>query len=211
MMVGQTVEDTTAGNVTRGHGLLEGFLARQRARMANKLIRPALRTGRILDVGCGSYPFFLHNTAFREKYGVDQVVEVGSKPQAESNGLTLLHYDAEEELRLPFDTEYFDVVTMLAVFEHIKPEVLPPLLNEIYRVLKPGGMYVMTTPASWSDGLLKIMARLRLVSADEIDEHEDAYTHGQIASVFQQTDFSESQIKLGYFEMFLNMWATASK
>jgi len=100
---------------------------------------------------------------------------------------------------------------MLAVFEHIELGVLPRLLDEVYRVLKPGGLYVMTTPASWSDGLLKIMARLRLVSADEIDEHKDAYTHTRIRRVFQPTRFSGDHLRLGYFEMFLNMWAIALK
>ncbi|MDP2947815.1 MAG: hypothetical protein Q8N88_06895, partial [Nanoarchaeota archaeon] len=56
---------------TRGTGLLEKYLAKKRAHMANKLIPESLRRGRILDVGCGETPFFLLNTKFNEKYGID--------------------------------------------------------------------------------------------------------------------------------------------
>ena len=59
--------------VTRGHGLLERFLARKRACMANQLIPSHLRNGRILDIGCGSFPYFLLNTVFTEKCGLDKI------------------------------------------------------------------------------------------------------------------------------------------
>ncbi|HBE45379.1 MAG TPA: hypothetical protein DDW17_08060 [Deltaproteobacteria bacterium] len=42
--------------------------------MANSFISPYLRQGRILDIGCGSFPYFLKNTEFAEKYGIDKTV-----------------------------------------------------------------------------------------------------------------------------------------
>ena len=45
--------------MTRGKGLLEPMLADLRAQRANKLIPSTSRTGRILDIGCGTYPYFL--------------------------------------------------------------------------------------------------------------------------------------------------------
>lgn len=51
-------------NVTRGYGLLEYFLAIQRTKIANKFIDGAHRNGRILDIGCGSYPIFLLTSKF---------------------------------------------------------------------------------------------------------------------------------------------------
>lgn len=65
---------------------------------------------------------------------------------------------------------------MLAVVEYLDPGKLSLLVKEIYRVLAPGGVFIMTTPASWIDGLLKSMSRLGLVSKEEIDEHTFAYT-----------------------------------
>lgn len=198
-------------NVTRGYGLLEGFLAGQRSKMADKLIPSAYRMGRLLDIGCGTYPFFLYNTRFSEKYGLERVAQSGFKEEFRDQKITLINYDIEKEDRLPFNDEYFDVVTMLAVFEHIEPERLVKVLSEVRRILNPGGMYVMTTPAFWTDGLLRLMAKLRLVSPVEIEEHKDAYSHQKISSMLQEAGFSKEKLQFGYFEIFMNIWATATK
>jgi SAM-dependent methyltransferase len=195
--------------VTRGYGLLEGFLARKRAKMANKLIPPRLRKGRILDIGCGTYPFFLFNTSFSEKYGLDKAVQKSDFDTFQKDRIHLKRYNVEQEGIIPFESGYFDVVTMLAVFEHIEPKRVVGLLKEIQRVLKPGGMFIMTTPASWTDGLLRLMARLRLVSPVEIEEHKDIYTPQKIASILETGGFPKELIRYGYFECFMNIWLTA--
>jgi len=191
---------------TRGCGLLEGFLARKRAKMADKLIPSHLRKGRILDIGCGTYPFFLFNTSFSEKYGLDKAVQESDFNTFQKDRIHLKRYDVEQEGILPFDNGYFDVVTMLAVFEHIEPKRVVSLLKEIQRVLKPGGMFIMTTPASWTDGLLRLMAKLRLVSPVEIGEHKDTYTAQKIVSMLEKAGFPKELINYGYFECFINIW-----
>lgn len=198
-------------HVTRGHGLLEVFLAKQRSKKASSLIPSANGKGRILDIGCGTYPLFLLGTQFSERYGLDKVVQenYGAKPQNQK--ITLINYDIEKEDILPFENEYFDVVTMLAVFEHIEPRRLVKVLSEIHRILKPGGTFVMTTPAFWTDGLLRFMAKLRLVSSVEIEDHKDAYSHSKISFLLQEANFSKEKLRFGYFEMFMNIWATATK
>src|ERR1700736_6570097 len=42
--------------VTRGGGLAETLLARKRSRKADALISDWHRRGRLLDIGCGSFP-----------------------------------------------------------------------------------------------------------------------------------------------------------
>jgi ubiquinone/menaquinone biosynthesis C-methylase UbiE len=197
--------------VTRGHGLLEGFLARQRSKMANKLIPEADRKGRILDIGSGSYPFFLLNTDFSEKYGLDRVIEEDYQRNFQDHEILLVNYDAEKADRLPFENDYFNTITMLAVFEHIEPERLVTILKDIYRVLKPGGTYILTTPSMWADGLLRCMAKLKMVSSVEIEEHKDVYTTKKISLILEQAHFSREKLRFGYFEMFLNIWAMATK
>jgi len=68
--------------------------------------------------------------------------------------------------------------------------------------LKPGGRLVITTPASWSDGLLHWMARIGLVSEEEINEHVYAYTLPLLGWYFGQAGFGMSKVKFGYFEFF---------
>ncbi|MEW6400928.1 MAG: class I SAM-dependent methyltransferase [Chloroflexota bacterium] len=194
---------------TRGKGLLEPLLADLRAQQANKLIPHSLRQGRILDIGCGTYPYFLAHTSFAEKFAIDQVPlpeHTASELQIESFTL-----DLEQEPRLPFAGGFFEAVTLLAVVEHLDPSLMAQLFKEIYRVLKPGGIVALTTPAAWSDGLLKVMARIGLVSAVEIQEHAYAYTLPLIGWYFGQAGFEMIKTRFGYFEFMLNMWATAEK
>ncbi len=195
--------------LTRGKGLLEPLLADLRAQRANKLISSTLRQGRILDVGCGSYPYFLAHTSFAEKFAIDQVPlppHTASELQIESYTL-----DLEEKPKLPFQDNFFEAVTLLAVVEHLDPSLMAILFKEVYRVLKPGGEVILTTPAAWSDGLLRFMARISLVSAEEIQEHAYAYTLPLLGWYFGQAGFEMTKTRFGYFEFMLNMWATARK
>ena len=194
---------------TRGKGLLEPMLADLRAQRANKLIPLTLRAGRILDIGCGTYPYFLAHTSFQEKFAIDQV----PLPENTASELRIESYtlDLETKPHLPFKTDFFEIVTLLAVVEHLDPSLMAILFKEVYRVLKPQGLVILTTPAAWSDGLLRFMARMNLVSAEEIQEHAYAYTLPLIGWYFGQAGFEMIKTRFGYFEFMLNMWATAQK
>ncbi len=194
---------------TRGKGLLEPLLARLRMQRANGLIPPSLRSGRILDIGCGSFPYFLAHTAFKEKFAVDQLPM--PRETATRNQIEFFELNLNEEPRLPFEADYFDVASLLAVVEHLNPDSMAVLFQECRRVLRPGGMVILTTPAAWADGLLHAMAHMNLVSAEEIHEHAFAYTMPLIGWHFGQAGFQMSKVKFGYFELMLNMWATATK
>jgi ubiquinone/menaquinone biosynthesis C-methylase UbiE len=199
-------EQMAEQRVTRGYGLLETWLAKQRARVVDQLIPPVARSGRLLDIGCGAYPFFLAHTEFREKVGLDSAVE-----KIDDDSMALMTFDLHCETALPFEDNFFDVVTMLAVFEHIEPARLSGVLSEIRRVLKPGGLYILTTPAKWADKLLRTMAKLRLVSQQEIEDHKDVYDHAKISSLLRQANFKGPYITGGFFELFMNLWVSAMK
>lgn len=175
------------------------------------LIHPSYRKGRILDIGCGTYPLFLLNTKFSEKYGLDKIMHEDFNGQFQDQKIILNNYDIEKGDLMPFESEYFNVVTMLAVFEHVEQKRLVGILREIHRILKPGGIYIMTTPAAWTDRLLKFMAKLRLVSHVELEEHKDAYTPSRIFSILQDSGFYEKKLRFGHFELFMNIWVTAIK
>jgi ubiquinone/menaquinone biosynthesis C-methylase UbiE len=190
---------------TRGSGLLEKFLSEQRAKKANSIIPQSFRKGNILDIGCGSYPYFLTTTTFANKFGIDPAVST-----TEVEGVNLQKINIAKE-KLPFKDNFFDVVTMLAVFEHIEKDRLNFLLNEINRVLKKGGMLIITTPAPWSDKLLHQMAKFGLISSEEIHDHKSHYSQAKIVDMISESNFNKDKIKGGFFEVFLNMWFVAEK
>jgi SAM-dependent methyltransferase len=194
--------------VTRGYGLLEKFLSRKRARVANGLIPDRLRQGKILDIGCGTIPLFLSTTQFVQKFGLDPVV----KENLRTNGhIILKKFDIEENIELPFQNDFFDVVTMLAVFEHIEPDMLVDVLKEVKRVLKKDGRFILTTPCPRADKLLGFMAKMRLVSQEEMNEHKGVYNKVPIAHFLDKAGFKRKNMKFGYFEFFLNNWAYVDK
>jgi SAM-dependent methyltransferase len=194
---------------TRGYGLFEPLLAHLRAKKANSLIPLHLRSGRILDIGCGSYPYFLAHTTFKEKFSIDQSpLSDQTITQLEISSYTL---DINSKPSLPFEDGYFEVITLLAVVEHLDPQSMARLFSEINRTLHSGGVIILTTPAAWSAGLLNFMARAGLVSIEEIHEHVYAYTLPLIGWYFGQAGFEMNKIRFGYFEAMLNMWAVAEK
>lgn len=192
-------------SVTRGHGLLEEFLAHQRRRQADRHMDEEARAGRLLDIGCGSYPLFLLNTRFAEKYGLDRV----TPPELSGSGLTFVEHDVAATTTLPFEAGFFETVTMLAVFEHLEPPILINLLREIRRVLRSGGAYLLTTPAAWTGGILDMMARLKLVSHVEVGEHKGSYSHRQIVALLTEAGFDPALMSYGFFEVGMNLWVKA--
>lgn len=123
----------------------------------------------ILDVGCGRGEILRHAARLgADTYGIDYAVvavNLSQKVIEETDGITpgktgVFQADAK---RLPFPTGYFDRVLMFDVVEHLHPWELNEALAEVYRVLKPDGLFVVhTAPNIWYDKYAyPIVRRLR--------------------------------------------------
>ena len=100
---------------------------------------------------------------------------------------------------------------MLAFVEHLEIEQLVKVLKDSCAMLKENGILIITTPAKWSDLPLKLMARLHLVSAEEIEENKRAFSLEELSNILGRAGFSHKNIQKGYFEFRLNLWACAKK
>jgi ubiquinone/menaquinone biosynthesis C-methylase UbiE len=190
---------------TRGRGLLEGYLSKKRAEKASSLIDEGLTKRKILDIGCGFYPFFLTSIDFKEKYGIDP-----SLKSLNVDKIKLSKADVTKK-SLPFENNFFDVVTLLAVFEHLDNNKLDFVISETHRVLNKNGVLIITTPAPWADKLLHFMARFGLISSEEIHEHKHHHSKQKIENIIEKMGFEKNRITSGYFELGLNMWFKAIK
>lgn len=190
--------------------MLERFLSGERAKIADKLISSQHRKGRLLDIGCGEHPLFLINMEFNEKYGIDRMAKEGVINNKGEN-IILKRCDIQKDTLGSFEEGYFDVVTMLAVFEHLEPGILVELIKEIRRVLKVNGVFILTTPTPWGDVVLKTLSKLRLINTVLFEEHKAVYDTERISSIITKGGFLKEDISFGYFELFMNIWSSATK
>jgi ubiquinone/menaquinone biosynthesis C-methylase UbiE len=131
----------------------------------------------VLDIGCGTKATFLKAISphIKQGFGVDFKVEYFQLGNIQTKQLRL-------ENSLPFPDESFQVVTMLAVLEHIDNE--REILQEIYRVLIPDGKLVLTVPSVWSQPVLEFLAyKLKIVSEAEIRDHKRYYNRKKLKKV----------------------------
>lgn len=65
----------------------------------------------------------------------------------------------------------FDIITLLAVLEHVDEASLESIRDECERLLTPGGTVIVTMPSPMVDRILEWLSRARLVTGMSIDEH----------------------------------------
>jgi SAM-dependent methyltransferase len=112
----------------------------------------SVRSGRVLDVGCGGGN--MAKAIKRERpdlvvYGVDTSRNAIASASANAEGVEFRVGTAE---RLPFEAGYFNAVTMFDVLEHLEDP--GRVLAEIARVLAPGGLFHIAVPLENQPGTI---------------------------------------------------------
>jgi len=104
-----------------------------------KKVMRFLMEGKILDIGCGRPCETMPDQAFLRFLNREGGVGLDVKPM---QGPFEFHQGSIE--KIPFADNSFDNVVAMEILEHI--DQVPIALKEIKRVLKPGGVFVMSTP-----------------------------------------------------------------
>ncbi|RME04790.1 MAG: class I SAM-dependent methyltransferase [Planctomycetota bacterium] len=156
-----------------------------------QLIRPYLQplpSVKWLDAGCGPGANLSAFQTFGEVYGVDihpQCLEYAKKtiPQAR-----LVQADISKEL--PFEKNFFDIITLLDVLEHIQED--QQAIQNLLATLKPNGYLVLTTPAYpwlWS-------------AFDELVHHQRRYTIPTLQQLLNKPKCTIRKLSHFYFSVF---------
>jgi len=127
----------------------------------------------ILDVGCGPGGNMLFLKEFGNVVGLDSSNEALKYAREEAYKNLVLGFVEE----LPFSNDSFDIVTALDVIEHIENDT--QALKEIFKVLKPGGLLLLTVPAHkwlWS-------------RHDEALHHKRRYTDRELKNKIEEAGF----------------------
>ncbi len=150
---------------------------------------------RLLDIGCG-YGFFLKKMVQRG-WAVEgiEVSRPGREYARKKLGLSI-HSKPLEDMAFP--KECIDVVTLFYVIEHVHdPEMV---LQEVYRILKPGGMVLLRWPHSTP--VVKILGPFaKRFDIYHTPFHLYDFNPGAMQKLLEKSGFSDVQNMIGGFTL----------
>lgn len=111
-----------------------------------QLTREGHQLGRGLNLGTGEGDYDRMIAGFcAELTGCDVNKDDLDHAAALNAGVLNLRYEVNDALALSYSSDHFDLVVSCEVLEHVgRPE---QMIREIHRVLKPGGVAIMTFPS----------------------------------------------------------------
>ncbi len=182
------------------------FVHVQRLKKIVEII-PASGKRFILDAGCGEGHLlrFIHDSApIHALFGVDATGIAIAKASVRCPFAQLVQGDLS---RLPFGEETFDIITCTEVLEHI-PEY-DATIKELVRVLKPGGLLMITFP---NEGLWILSRFLLGRKPIKVPDHVNSFTPGMMRKIVPLSCISRQNLPFGLpFLLSLNGWMMFKK
>lgn len=160
---------------------MDNWLQLQRFKKAKKYIREG---DALLDIGCEKGKFF----------------DFVSDKVSQADGIDPAEYDRKLESQLKpniykghfpdvlDEDKKYDVITMLAVLEHINYEEQLVVAEGMKKHLKPNGRLIITVPDAKVDKILEVLQGLGIVDADTLEEHY-GYDINKTPSIFENENF----------------------
>ncbi len=137
----------------------------------------------IIDLGCGygAYLLCLQELGYTECEGIDTSSE--QVEAAQQLGLKRVQAGDIQEFLDQRTGESADVVLLIDVLEHIPNTEIFPLLDSIYRILKPGGRLIVHVPNG--HGIFAMGVRYGDMT------HENAFTSTSIQQLMRTVGFDQ--------------------
>lgn len=123
-------------------------------------------------------------------YAVEVSDEITKTPVSIPSNLRLIISDGVD---IPLEDGSIDVAYSNQMFEHLHPDDAVDQLNNVFRILKPGGIFICITPNRLT-GPYDISAYFENVATCF---HLKEYTAYELARLFRKTGFSKIRILLG--------------
>jgi 2-polyprenyl-3-methyl-5-hydroxy-6-metoxy-1,4-benzoquinol methylase len=150
------------------------------------LLRRVRPGDRVLDLGCGDGPFVPALVERGAKVtGADVAEHALERARINSPGARYVRVEGHGPF--PFAESSFDVVWASEVLEHVADT--ERWVNEVRRVLRPGGRLLVTTP---SVGPLR---RLAGRDFDPRDQHLRFYTRRSLRGLLEDMGFEEVAVR----------------
>lgn len=136
---------------------------------------------RIVDIGGfdGSLLMRLYNK-IEKGVCIDPLIE-----EKRDSKIEFVRYRVTDKLPLPDSS--FDVATMLAVYEHLG-DSRELVASEIFRILRRGGVALLTVPDSAVDNILRALIKMRLIDGMSFEEHGH-FDSSDTVSIFEKCGF----------------------
>lgn len=180
-------------------GLIEPMLEQLRILKVRSHIP---KNGVLVDIGCGdNMPLIKAISGSMKKcIGID--IDTSKK---KFGNVEIVPMNIQKKIDLPSNTA--NVITMLAVLEHLQyPD---EVLKECKRILKPGGVLLVTVPSPSNEPLLNVLSWFMLVRREMIHQHENYFTPERLKKMCKNAGYSKYSVEL--FELGYNTFLKAVK
>jgi len=152
--------------------------------------------GVVLDLGSGPNCVWGRELAgrYKEYIAIDPLLKIRAK-----RNWRLISRELEK--KIPLADGSVDVVVSTAFIEHVEYPLA--ILSEAIRILKKGGVLVLTTPTPRAKNILEFLSfKLGLISVREIAEHKNYFDKESLIKMLIKEKIKK--VRHQYFELGLN-------
>lgn len=167
--------------------------------MRIRMVAPYIAPGsRVLDVGCAD------GALLRQVPSIGEYIGVDPDAPAEGSGPARFVRDTWPSAAKEVDGTV-DIISALAVLEHVPPAEQGPFAAACAKTLRPGGLLLITVPSALVDPILEVLIKLRILDGMESEQHY-GFSAKSTPEVFEPHGFelvAKKRFELGLNNMFV--------